>query len=526
MTLFTRHMAPLFITAVAMLLGCGPHEPAEQPAGKPVASVTVSTTGHNFINVEVKLIHANTVWLLALPEDDQAPEAEDVKSSGSAFEAGPGTLNGLKPSTSYMLYYCPESDKGVLGSVSKVTFRTVAEEPYAWEKSRTDIPFFADLALIYGGGYRTPKNWDKSRIGTHVTWIDPKTKEEMWLFDAFLMLEMRTPDNSDPHALTLGIKDWYDSSLPMKSANKADAEAWLDYWFMDDNGFIALDSAIGDAVTRLGPPPTTRKVIVMMPDIPIHERYNVLESSTTYWGAVDGRTLDFSNPADRIAAYCWFVDEVRERFDKAEFQNIELGGFYIMSEELPSMRSGVGGHGGDTIDGQMCDGWEVKAKAWDDVFPAVSNYIHLYKEAVVWIPYRCAAGYRYWKDFGIDYAYMQPNRFWDTNNVNPMASFFNSIATYKLNMELEFDDRLMRNPVDASDSSYKEGEDYNTYRSRWREYIDGMQNAEVYGNKQLAVYMGYDSFNHLRSSTDYEEKAIFNEFCRLIANDPLKANNR
>ena len=526
MTLFTRHMAPLFITAVAMLLGCGPHEPAEQPAGKPVASVTVSTTGHNFINVEVKLIHANTVWLLALPEDDQAPEADDVKSSGSAFEAGPGTLYGLKPSTSYMLYYCPESDKGVLGNVSKVTFRTVATEPYAWEKARDGIPFFAQTALIYGGGPRNPKYWTPERMRTHVSWTDPETGEEKWLFDAFLMLEMRTPSNNPPHALAIGIKDWSDPSIAMLSANQKDASEWLDYWFLENNGFRALDAVVAEVTSRIGPPPVTPKVIVMMPDIPAHERYNVPGSSTKYWGSVDGRELDFNSAADRVAAYRWYVDEVRARFAEADFQNIELGGFYIMSEELPSTRSGIGGNGGDYVNGVMLDGWEVFAKAWDDVFPAVSDYIHLFNEAVVWIPYRRAAGFRYWKDFGIDYAYMQPNRFWDSKGVNPMASFFSDIATYKLLMELEIDDRVMVNPVDASDSSYNEGETYETYRARWREYVDGMKNAKVYGNKQLAYYMGSDSFNHLLQSKVPEEQALINELCRLIANDPLKAKNK
>ena len=519
-------MITAFLLAAALFASCGPNEPTEPKAEKPVANLVLSSTGSNFVNFELKLIHASKAWVLALPEEKAKPTAEEVKSSGRSFEVGTGKLDGLKPATSYVLYYCPESDKGVLGSVSSLEFRTLKAEPYAWETSRTDIPFFADLALIYGGSTRTPRYWDVERIRSHVTWTDPKTKEEKWLFDAFLALEMRNMSYTEPRALAVGIKDWEDNSIPMKAGRKQEAMEWLDYWFAEGNGFTALDQAVGEAITRIGPPPVSRKVIVMMPDIPAHERYNMMETSTTYWGEVGGRTLDFANPADRVEAYCWFVDEVRARFAEANFQNIELGGFYIMSEELASMRSGVGGHGGDTIDGQLRDGWEVKAKAWDDIFPAVSNYIHLYKESVVWIPYRCAAGFRYWEDFGIDYAYMQPNRFWDTNNVNPMSSFFYQISTYRLNMELEFDDRVMRHPVDGSDSSYKEGEDYNTYRARWREYIDGMQNAEVYGHKQLAVYMGGDSFNNLRQSTDYEEKALFNEFCRLIAEDPLKENNR
>ena len=519
-------MITAFLLAAALFCACGPDQPAEQPEGKPVASLVLGSVGNNSVSFELKLIRASVAWVLPLPEDSAKPSADEVKASGQSFAAGAGTLSGLQPGMSFMLYYCPESASGTLGSVSSVSFRTMNAEPYDWEKSRSGIPFFADLALVYGGSTRTPRYWDKARIASHVTWTDPNTKEEKWLFDAFLALEMRNMDYADPRALTIGIKDWTDNSIPMKAGRQQEALEFLDYWFAEGNGFTALNEAVGDAISRIGPPPVSRKVIVMMPDIPAHERYNQMNTSTKYWGTVDGKELDFANPADRVAAYCWFVDEVRARFAAANFQNIELGGFYIMSEELSSMRSGLGGHGGDTIDGQLRDGWEVTAKAWDDIFPAVSNYIHLYNEAVVWIPYRCAAGYRYWQDFGIDYAYMQPNRFWDTNNVNPMSSFFNQIATYKLNMELEIDDRVMRHPVDASDSSYKEGEDYNTYRRRWREYIDGMQNAEVYGNKQLACYLGGDSFNNIKNSSDYEERALFNEFCRLIAEDPLKAKNK
>ena len=515
------------LIAGAMLLCCRPApDPVSPDENRPVASVTVEVPGSTSVSLEIKLIHAERVWLLALGSDASAPSAETVKASGTSLPAGQGTLPGLNPGKTYILYYCPESSSGKLGSVSSLEFRTISVEPYSWEKSRDGIPFFAQTALIYGGGPRNPKYWTPERIRTHVSWTDPETGEEKWLFDAFLMLEMRTPSNNPPHALAIGIKDWSDPSVAMLSANQKDASEWLDYWFLENNGFRALDQAVAEVTSRIGPPPVTPKVIVMMPDIPVHERYNVPGSSTKYWGSAEGRDLDFSIVADRVAAYRWYVDEVRSRFDRANFQNIELGGFYIMSEELPSTRSGIGGNGGDYVNGIMLDGWEVYAKAWDDVFPAVSNYIHLFNEAVVWVPYRRAAGFRYWKEFGIDYAYMQPNRFWDTNNVNPMPSFFSDIATYNLLMELEIDDRVMVHPVDGSDSSYKEGETYETYRARWREYVDGMLGAKVYGNKQLAYYMGGDSFNHLLQSKVPEEQALINELCRLIANDPLKAKNK
>lgn len=521
----SAEMILLSLAAAAMLFACGTDEPSSTPAGKPAANLTVGTAGTTSVEVELKLVNASQAWLAALPETVDAPDAASLKASGTSFGAGKSSLGGLVPGTQYVLYCCPEAQDGTLGSVTGAAFKTMSAEPYVWEKSRSDIPFFADLALIYGGGSRNPKYWTPERLRSHVSWTDPDTGAEKWLFDAFLMLEGRTP-TYPPHAFLLGLKDWDDNTKGMLNCTKDDEIDWLDYWFLENNGFVALDQVVGEVAARIGEPPVRRKVIVMMPDLAVHERYNITSASTTYWGEVDGRKLDFSNPADRVAAYCWYVDEVRRRFAEADFANIELGGFYIMTEELPSYRSGIGGAGGDTIDGVLYDGWEVEAKAWDQVYPAVSDYVHLYKEAVVWIPYRVAAGYRYWQDFGIDYAYMQPNRFWDTSGVNPMSTFWGQISTYKLNMELEFDDRLMVNPVDAADSDYKEGEDYTTYRKRWREYIDGMQNAGVYGSKILAYYMGSDSFNHIRQSSNAEEIAIYNEFCRLVAENPQKANNR
>ena len=340
------------LLATVMLMCCGePDQPSKGTDGSPVASVTVETPGSTSAILSVRLIRAERVWLLALTADDSKPAASEVREAGTSLPAGKGTLEGLKPSTDYVLYYCPESSEGKLGNVSSVEFRTISIEPYAWEKSRDGIPFFAQTALIYGGGPRTPKYWTPERIRTHVSWTDPDTGEEKWLFDAFLMLEMRTPANNPPHAFVVGIKDWSDPSIAMLSANQKDASEWLDYWFLENNGFWALDAAVAEVTSRIGPPPVTPKVIVMMPDIPAHERYNVPGSSTKYWGSVDGRELDFTSAADRVAAYRWYVDEVRTRFADANFQNIELGGFYIMTEELPSTRSGIGGNGGDHVDG-------------------------------------------------------------------------------------------------------------------------------------------------------------------------------
>lgn len=526
-----KHIFPILLMVAAFFACSNEAEPSPKPLS-PAIQVKVDSVGSEFVRLDIRLLESQTAWLYAVSGRETVNDASSIKEKGRSFEAGIRFYDGLKPDTEYTVYGAAEGSDGTFSSVVKVSFKTKGGNLYSWEKNRTGVPFFADMALLYGFMRTNPSKWDEDRTRPFVTWTDPDTGEEKWLFDAFLILEMRTPDYP-PHTFGMAARDWENPSVGMIQANQEDATRFLDYWFEEGNGIPVLDKLVGEAAGRIGAPRVKPKIIVMMPDVSVHERYDVSTSSTTYWGKVDGRQLDFSYPEDRRKAYYWYIDETRRRFDEANFQNIELGGFYIMSEELPNRRSGVGGAGGDRVDGVMLDGWEVEAKAWDDVFPAVSEYIHQYHESVCWIPYRRAAGYRYWKEFGIDYAYMQPNYYWDTFGVNPISSYFSQIAANDLAMELEFDDMMMPSPVDRSPSEYTKTngdvtktETYEDYAARWRGYIEGMQSAPVYGKKPLAVYQDNDSFNHLKKSLYQCDKDAFNNLARLIAEDPLKEKNK
>ena len=71
---------------------------------------------------------------------------------------------------------------------------------------------------------------------------------------------------------------------------------------------------------------------MVLPDPVIHRHYIDTMSSTTYWGALDGRQLDFNRNEDRIAACKWYIDRVRERFARGSYEHIELAGFYWLRE--------------------------------------------------------------------------------------------------------------------------------------------------------------------------------------------------
>lgn len=61
---------------------------------------------------------------------------------------------------------------------------------YWWERGRTVLPEFADMALCYGGhSVRNPKVWDKDRFEKTVIYKDKKGQEH-WFFEAMLMLEI------------------------------------------------------------------------------------------------------------------------------------------------------------------------------------------------------------------------------------------------------------------------------------------------------------------------------------------------
>lgn len=78
-----------------------------------------------------------------------------------------------------------------------------------------------------------------------------------------------------------------------------------------------------------------------MPDPIIYRKYDDTNESTTYWGSLGGRRMDFAKGADRVAACKWYIDQVRRRFDEGNYQYVELAGFYPISEEIVTPGDGL-----------------------------------------------------------------------------------------------------------------------------------------------------------------------------------------
>ena len=351
-------------------------------------------------------------------------------------------------------------------------------------------------ASLVGYWHREPHAWDAERFAPHVSWKSPDGSEH-WLFEAFIFLEGQDYQSGRTFVIA-------PSGL---SARKGEWERQLDLWLGKDCGVGALEAACAEAALRLGPPPAKRKVIIGLPDAVMFEKFADKKSSTTYWG--DG--LDFANVEDRLKALDWYIGEVRSRFQALGCRYLELDGFYITSEEiyLP-------------YDVDV----NCRYKNWEEIAPALARKCHDAGEKLYWVPYHLAPGHKYWKQLGIDQAWMQPNWYWDLKAGDARHPFDKTIAAIKehgLGMELEFEYSAVSGEMqpgvmgpDGEGRPVFTSKDVPALQNRIREYMKRYRDAGLMGKGSIAVYSGSNALTQLATSPVPQDKMLYHEICRFI----------
>lgn len=459
---------------------------------RPAMSMKILTSGASSVTLRAESVNASYYRILCVATNDESSQtAQTVFDDGQTYTGSKIVIDGLTKLTTYTLFAVACNDRGDFGTLQYVKFTTEATDPtmYAWEQSRNGILSFSDLVLCYGGSkHRTPYRWDQQRFTPFVTYTDQQGKEH-WLFDSFLAIEFQITSHTDgnPYSYMVGLK--------LTSAAKPQWQELIDYWFDKDNGVNALEAAIKDAAQRLGTPPSKRKVIMIMPDPIIFKEYADESASTSYWGEVNGRSMNFANAKDRIAVYKWYIDEVRRKFNETNYQYVELAGFYIISEDLTTPNFG----------------WNNELKRSDEIIPPIAEYLNSLNECLCWIPYNRASGYNKWTDFGINYAYMQPNHFWDDKNEKPLSRFFSDVKANGLAMEFEFDEALLEGKPNCD-----------VYKNRFREYMSAAKSEGIYGKQPLSYYHGTNGFYDLWASPAEKDKELYHEFCQFVLGNPLR----
>jgi len=314
-----------------------------------------------------------------------------------------------------------------------------------------------DLALIYQGGTHRI-DWTKDQFEPYLTWTNPDTQNEEWLFDGFLFIEFKS-----------NTGHMYAKGYGAKPSNKEEQLWYLDRVFEKGKAVHALDEALDETIARLGQPPIPRRVVLTLPEPII---------GTENWGELDGKEIDFSRVEDRIAAVKWFTDQLMAEWDKAGFKNLQLAGFYWVAEEM--------GASDQTI------------------MKAIGDDIRSRGKRFYWIPWWNSPGSKVWRELGFDVAYQQPNYFFKLDVPDdrvPIACEFG--RNHGMGMEMEWDLRIMT--------------DTENFARRMAGYLDGFEEAGVWKTAAVAHYMSGHGMIALSQAKEPEIRALYERLCRFLA---------
>lgn len=323
----------------------------------------------------------------------------------------------------------------------------------------TDVT--SDIALIYGVADTRPE-WTVEDVTPYVihTYADG---HKDWFFDAFLILDF--------HSGSTGLA--FQNGLQGQPSNK---EEWE--WFMQQQlkPLASIDSVITLGKKELGEPRLRHKVVMTIPA--------AIKKQTRPFGEIGGRELDFSKDEDRLAAEKWAVQRIKQIFDGAGFENLDLEGIYWVEESLFTNGS---------------------------IMPQVNDWIYRNQLRSYWIPYyRDNEQFKFnWKALGFDIAYQQPNYFFDRDV--PLSQLENAIDEsyrYGLGLEMEFE---------SQGKSRVSHSDPDSYYDRLVDYLDVFERKGVFDKAAVAWYSGTKGILDMAHSADPKDAEIMDRMADIVA---------
>lgn len=508
-----NNMRVIVAAVLFLLASCGEKEPVATDNLPAVRAELQNVTAFD-ATFTVQALNAASV---RFGTDEAMPNTQETGSTGPVSLQI--RLTGLSQLTDYTLYIQGLGPASEQGNVVQVPFSTGKgpDALYSWETQRSGPPAFGSLSLVTMGWHNyNPPAWTAERFASHITYTDAAGASH-WLFDAFLCIDGWDPVRNLSYSITNG----------RYSATKESWQDLLDAWLSDSGALKQLDAAIEDATATLGNPPAPRYVIMSVPDPIRYQYFQNKNSSTAYWGELDGRALDFAEVTDQEKACQWYMDRCRERFRQLRFKHLELAGFYLLSEELP-LDPAFFKTAGQTYD--SADTWNWEHKNWEEIVPHLAAYAHSCKEGLWWIPYHLAPGYKVWTQLGFDQVFMQPNYYWDHDQVShPLSATKTALQKYRMGIELEFEYSLVasvmadgRSGPDGSGNATFYAKDVPLLRSRVREYMQTFKDAGLYGEIPVAVYSGTDAWHQLATSSDAGDQEMYHDLCQFILGSSIK----
>lgn len=315
-----------------------------------------------------------------------------------------------------------------------------------------------DLALIYqGGAHRI--DWTEDQFEPYVTHKFADGTED-WIFDGYLFLEFKDGRGAQ-------LSPGYDSI----NATRQVWEWYLDRIFEKGKSLDALNKVIGKKKEQIGDPGFRHKV-ALTAIVPLAKQ--------TDWGELDGKKLDFNNVEDQKTALRWFIDQLCDRFEKSNYDNLDFYAIYWIDEDMV--------HTND--------------------FPKqIKDYIHEKGLDFIWIPYFNAPGADRWQELGFDAAYQQPNHFFNDDIPDSRLTEAVKFAkAHNMGMEFECDEHAL-----SQDSVLPR-------QYRMKAYIDAYERDSVFAKAPIAYYTGSHMLLDMVQNPSPENQAIMDRLSRHIIN--------
>lgn len=333
-------------------------------------------------------------------------------------------------------------------------------------------PKISDLALIYAGNSNRPA-WTKEHLRPYVTHIYADGHED-WFFDGFLFLEFSHGDVS------------FGNGSGKNPALQPDWQWLLDEYFKEGYKLDALDKLISEKKNQLGEPPLRHRVVITCC---APTKLPNGSWSRKKWGTVNGNDLIFQRPNDRIEAVKWYIDQLVEKWEAANFENLDLEGIYWIEEGLFSN---------------------------GEIMADINEYVHSKGLRSYWIPYytQNEAYWSKWKDvYNFDMCYIQPNyAFLDKNgSPQPFSLLTNTVdaaKSYGMGLELEFETQAASNALHSVNPMLHQ---------HINDYMDVFEEKGVFDRAGVAYYTGTQGLIHMDQSTDSVDHATIDRMARYVA---------
>jgi len=336
--------------------------------------------------------------------------------------------------------------------ISTNYFSLAAGKNKTFRYAKTNI---ADLVLIYQGGTHRNMEWTKDQFAPYVAHQNQQGKKD-WLFDGFLFLEFKDGKGRN-----------YAPGYDKEPARRTEWEWLMERQFEKDKAFSALDQCIDQQIREMGNPKFRHKLVVGIP-APIKGQKD--------WGNLD-HMLDFTKNEDCVEACKWYIDRFLDRYQKEGYKHLDLQGFYWVPEN---------------------DG------PYTDILIQVGDYIRSKNLRLFWIPYWRAVGFDNWKTDKFDFAYIQPNHFFNkTISYERLDAVCAFAKGTNMGLEMEFDESTLANVKDSK-------------RDRLISYITAFEDHDVFRNASVAYYQGGSAILQLSRSKNPLDKELLDRLAKII----------